>query len=412
MLATRSGTLPSQCIVRGAFVLVLAASLTAQSTPRAARWREDLTVFSHTLKSGQYAFARRNDVRAFDAEMATLQRDADTLTDADITLRLMKLAAAAHDGHSHVDLPLFAPFRRLPLTVEWFADGLAVTAAAPEYSGALGLRVTRIGTMTPEQVLAAAAPYISHENEFALRSESPGYLTTLELLQAIGAADTTGRVTFALAKPDGSSIDISVEPRSPLKWEMVNIFQRQPDHRFYSFENLADTHTMYVRYNSCQNDPKEPFQVFSQTVLADADRHPVERWVIDLRRNSGGRDGIIKPLVNGLAPRSAHQPVFVLIGGTTFSAAIENAMEMKAKLHATLVGEPTGGKPNIYGNPKTVTLPNSQLRVQYSTSFVHHVSGADPSYVEPDVRVTPTLADVLAGRDPVLEAALTRVSGR
>src|SRR5262249_4046028 len=120
----------------------------------------------------------------------------------------------------------------------------------------------------------------------------------------------------------------------------------------------------------------------------------------------GGRSGIIKPLLKGLSGHAARQPVFVLIGGATFSAAIENAMEMKEQLHATLVGEPTGGKPNIYGNPKTLTRPNSQLRIQYSTSFVHHVAGAEPTAVDPDVRVSPTLADLLAGRDPVLEAAL------
>jgi hypothetical protein len=398
--------------VRCTFVLVLAASLTAQSTPRAARWSEDLAVFSHTLKSGQYAFMTRNDVRAFDAEVAALQRDADRLTDADITLRLMKLVAAAHDGHSHVELPLFAPFRRLPLTLEWFADGLAVTSAAPEYGDALGLRVTRIGTMTPEQVLAAASPYISHENEFALRAESPGYLTTVELLQTIGAADSSGRVQVTLQRPDGSPVDISVQPRGPLKWQMVDARQRPPEPRYYRFEYRPDSRTMYVQYNSCENDPTQSFAAFTQAVLAEADRHSVDRWIVDVRRNSGGRSGLIKPLMNGLSRRAARQPVFVLIGGATFSAAIENAMELREKLHATLVGEPTGGKPNIYGNPKTLTLPNSQLRIQYSTSFVHHVSDADPVAVEPDVRVSPTVADLLAGRDPVLEAALRRGAAR
>jgi C-terminal processing protease CtpA/Prc len=138
----------------------------------------------------------------------------------------------------------------------------------------------------------------------------------------------------------------------------------------------------------------------------------VERWLIDLRRNSGGHPAIIESLVSGLRGRAPHQPVFVLMGGATFSAAIENAMELREKLRATLVGDPTGGRPNIYGNPRTLTLPNAQLKVQYSTTFVRHVSRADPSAVEPEIRVSATLADVLAGRDPVLDAALARVSDR
>ncbi len=402
--------------------LVLAASFAAQPGDRVAGWRADLAALSYAVKSGQYAFEKRNDQAAFDAEIASLERDAATLTDARITLRLMKLMAAAHDGHSQVFLPLFDPFRRLPLTVEWFADGLAVMSAAPEYADALGLRVTRIGAMTPEQALAAAAPYISHENDFALRMESSGYLTTLELLQAIGAADPSGRVPFVLEKPDGSALEITVAPGSPLKWQMVGAFEarntpvsvmrRHPEHRYYWFEYLTDAHAMYVQYNSCQNDPTWAFAAFARSALAEADRHQTERWIIDLRRNSGGHPAVVRPLLNALERRAQHPPVFVLIGGGTFSAAIENAMELKQRLGATLVGEPTGGKPNIFGNPKTITLPHSQLRVAYSTTFVRHVSDGDPSSLEPDIRLSSTLQQVLAGGDPVLDAALTHVAGR
>jgi len=36
------------------------------------------------------------------------------------------------------------------------------------------------------------------------------------------------------------------------------------------------------------------------------------------------------------------------------------------------------------------------------------IKDGDPSALEPDVRVAMTLKDVLAGRDPVLEAALNK----
>jgi hypothetical protein len=235
------------------------------------------------------------------------------------------------------------------------------------------------------------------------------------LLQTIGAADPSGRVPFVLERPDGSTLELTVAPGSPLKWKMVGAFdarntpvsvmRRHPEQRYYWFEYLPDARAMYVQYNSCQNDPARPFADFAREVFAAADHERVDRWIVDLRKNSGGMSGVIGPLTNRLASRKAHEPVFVLIGGGTFSAAIENAMDLKAKVHATLVGEPTGGKPNIFGNPKTVTLPNSKLSVQFSTSFVRHVSNDDQSAVEPDVRVSATLADVLAGRDPVLDAA-------
>jgi hypothetical protein len=43
------------------------------------------------------------------------------------------------------------------------------------------------------------------------------------------------------------------------------------------------------------------------------------------------------------------------------------AIEFRSDLHATLVGEATGEKLNGYGEVKVLTLPNSGLKMQYST---------------------------------------------
>jgi len=407
-------------LVGGLVTALLATALTVQPPARADGWRNDLDVFSRTLKSGQEAFAQRNDVGAFDAEIAALKRDANVLSDAEITLRLMKLVARIHDGHSHVNLPLFAPFRRLPLTLEWYGDELAVTGAAPADADALGLRVTRIGPLTPEQALAAAAPYIASENESGLRAESPGYLTTVELLQALGAADVSGLVTFTFARPDGTRLERAIAPGNPLRWSIVDalaahdapvsVSRRHREQRYYWFEYLPEARAIYVQYNRCENDPARPFRAFAQSVMEAADIQRANRWVVDLRQNGGGSTAVVRPLLESLG-RARRGPVFVLIGGHTFSAAVGPALDLRDRAHATLVGEPTGGRPNGYGNAKTVTLPHSGLRVQYSTRFFRSVPG-NPAALEPDVRVTPSLADVLAGRDPVLEAALVPAVSR
>jgi hypothetical protein len=56
-----------------------------------------------------------------------------SLTDAEITLRLMKLVASAHVAHTYVGAPRLQPFRRLPLSLAWFSDGLAIVGASSEY---------------------------------------------------------------------------------------------------------------------------------------------------------------------------------------------------------------------------------------------------------------------------------------
>jgi C-terminal processing protease CtpA/Prc len=87
-----------------------------------------------------------------------------------------------------------------------------------------------------------------------------------------------------------------------------------------------------------------------------------------------------------------------------------NAFDLKARTRAILVGEPTGGKPNHYGQVSSFNLLTSQLRVFHSTRFFR-LSAADPPTLEPDVRVEFGSRDYFEGRDLVLEAVLGFVGG-
>ena len=65
-----------------------------------------------------------------------------------------------------------------------------------------------------------------------------------------------------------------------------------------------------------------------------------------------------------------------------------------------------GSEPNHYGEIKSFTLPNSGLSVYYSTKQFVYIEGDHSSALEPDQVVPLTAADLLAGRDPVLAAAV------
>ena len=95
----------------------------------------------------------------------------------------------------------------------------------------------------------------------------------------------------------------------------------------------------------------------------------------------------------------------MIIGRRTFSSAILNAIELKRRLGAILVGEPTGGAPSHHGEVLTFTLPRSGFTVQYSTKY-HQNPDFEGDAVTPDLPVAATYADFLALRDPVLEAII------
>jgi hypothetical protein len=82
-------------------------------------------------------------------------------------------------------------------------------------------------------------------------------------------------------------------------------------------------------------------------------------------------------------------------------------LDLKKKTEAVFYGEPTGGKPNHYGEIETLTLPYLKLGVSYSTKYFQFVEGDDPC-LTPDVLVELTLDDYRALRDPVLDAILAK----
>ena len=125
--------------------------------------------------------------------------------------------------------------------------------------------------------------------------------------------------------------------------------------------------------------------------------------------NREARRLIIQPLLAGLEQRYlAGQFVvarlFVVVGRDTISSSLLNALQLKEAPVTTIVGEPTGGKPNHYGNTRSLTLANSGLRISYSTRFFS--SPVTTESLNPDIRVALTSAAFFQNRDPVMEAVL------
>jgi C-terminal processing protease CtpA/Prc len=162
-----------------------------------------------------------------------------------------------------------------------------------------------------------------------------------------------------------------------------------------------------VNYSICAEAEAWPFADFMAEVLGVLDAQPVARVAVDLRANSGGDSRILEPLIAALAERqdvnqTGH--LFVLIGPRTYSSALLNTIQFRQDTAALLVGEPTGGEPNHYGELQSFTLPHSGLSVFYSTKHFVYLEGDDSSALEPDQLIPLNAADLFAGHDPVLEA--------
>jgi hypothetical protein len=380
---------------------------------RVARWHEDLALLSKGL--AEKAKPLQDDAakkRRFLDALAELDKDVPRKTDEEIVVGIMKALALVGDGHTQLNFARFG-WHEYPVRLYWFAEGVYVTEAASGYERLLGARLLRVGDASVEHLLKQLSTMIPHENESAFKAFAPTFLTSADVLKGMDAVRDTGEARFVFRGRDGKKTEAALRPvADKVKWVSYPAKQlryARPDENYW-FQYLADSGTMYFQYQHCDEMEKLPFTQFQRQLLDALDANPVKRLVIDLRDNGGGRSSILDPFIETLAKRNATDralPTYVLIGRGTFSSAGLNAIGLKLKAHATFVGEPSGVKPNHYGELKTLELPNSRLRVFYSTQYWRSwPSDADASLM-PDVSVKESWKDYTAGTDAALSAITT-----
>jgi hypothetical protein len=386
------------------------------------QWREDLEFFEQRFPSVQVDSDKLYPPAEFHEDVADLKRDAPSLSDSQVILRLMRIVAKAGVSHNTVETEGKLDFHPYPLQFFWYSDGPGVTHATEEYRLALGARIVRIGSMTPEELEAAASPYLSHENLPLLHGLSPDFMMNREVADHFGLADADGVVEFTFERPGGKQFRLRVAPSTDSQERMISatealqlpdpLYHKRPS-AWYWYEYLADSRSLYIQYNRCRNDPKKSFKAFTQELFKFVDdlhtADGIERVIVDLRFNSGGDSSIVEPLLEGLKSRprlSAKGHLYVLISRDTFSSGMMAAISFREDLHAILVGEASGSRPNEYGEVKTLILPNSKIKIRYTTKYFQLLQDSDPLTLEPDIPIRRSIADFLSGHDQVLDTAL------
>ncbi|MGE5718080.1 MAG: S41 family peptidase [Acidobacteriota bacterium] len=189
----------------------------------------------------------------------------------------------------------------------------------------------------------------------------------------------------------------------PPKTAAAPLFPR-PEDPFWTAE-LAGA-VLYAQVNAMNDGHGETLAGFAQALRQ---RIAGSRGlVLDLRLNNGGDAGKADELLRTLiAADMQGTRIVVLTSRMTFSAAQTFAARIDQWTGAVFVGEPTGSRPNHYGNERKFELPNSGLRGTTASGLNQPVTARDerPTIV-PDILVPTRADDYFAGRDPALDAAV------
>jgi hypothetical protein len=380
-----------------------------------AEWREDLRYMAKELplrhKNAFHTVTREQ----FERAVAELDAAIPRLRDDEILFGMARLTAMIGDGHT--GLNSWQVSRVYPMSFYWFGDELRVVRTTAPHARALGARVVRIGDKDIRVVRQLLNPLISQgENEWFVRGASAGHLRRAEELHALGIVPDMEHAFWTFEDERGKRFTLELSPSDvpDEKIQWLWAYKTAPRYRqnFEKemwFEYLPALQTVYFNFKGYPDTPEFQRRVADLFKLIDA--NPIKRLVIDMRHNGGGdftkvRELLI-PAIKQRAQLLRPGALYVVTGRATFSAAMVNAVDFKKELNATLVGEPTGARPNSYSENRGLILPNSHLTVFYSIRF-YKFSEQDLPAVMPDKRIDPTWADFRAGRDAVLEWILAQ----
>lgn len=386
-------------------------------------WRADLSHMVDGLRREHRNPYHTVSPKALDRTVHALHRRIPSLADHEIVVELARLVALIGDGHTVLRLTEVPNFRRYPIKLYRFSDGLFVRSIANEHMTAAGGRLMAIDGTHVSDAYEAMRPLVSRDNEMGMAAVAPVYLGIPEVLHARGVVSNLERAAFTVQLPSGKATTLTLKPIPTSPLGMVDacdgadrplpLWLRQPEENWHQY--LPENRALYVAYNRVRDRTDERLATFFDRVFTLIQQEPVDRLILDIRLNHGGNNLLNRPLIHHLIRCDRINrwgSLFAIIGRRTFSAAMNLAVDLERHTRVLFVGEPTGASPNHYGENGIIVLPHRGLEINVSTLWWQYsVPFDDRPWIAPDVPARLGSEHYAANCDPAMDAALTHEPG-
>ena len=381
----------------------------------------------------KYNFAHFNHVPQLDWDQAYLDFLPQVIAATDTRSYyevMMRFAPLLHDGHTNIYPPKALQgsfYARPPLHTALIGDKVLVTFVGSEWLGKQGIRVgDEITSIDGIEVKRYAHEHVEPYESSSTVQDMDVRKYTYGLL----AGDKDTSVQLGLDDGHGHRRSVTIARNNyPDRHEPAEFgFRMLPGDVAYlsvdHFESEASSKAfedhlpqimqakaliLDVRHNGGGSD-SYGFRILSH--LTDAPIPSAAQYqlsVSPVTRANGGVTLEWQPLDDSAATYP-HQttpifqgPVAVLIGAETFSAGEDFVMSFDTLKRGILVGQPTGGST---GMPMSFPLPgggSARICVKWDRYPDGHEFVGEG--IAPAIVLAPTVADIRAGKDPVLERA-------
>lgn len=316
--------------------------------------------------------------------------DIDDSSIPDYYFTLSSFLALSHDSHTSRQ-DIYSYFKYYPLELNYIGSKAYVVSALSEYREVNGKEVVSINGVSLQEIERKSALVFPHDNSTYLRLIMDKHLNNTSFLSFIDVAESEDD-SVTLTFSDDSHIILSPLKSSEIdKGDLISASSSYSPYicNDYYRATVIEDGFLLISYNTCSENPDYPIKDFTRDLKRVLSDHKFSTIVLDLRKNGGGDSSILSPVIKLLKKQKCKK--YCLIGENTFSSAILNAVSLKEDAGFTLVGSPTGGSINHYGELKSFVLPDTGWEVYYSTKYFKMSRKYNGSIIP----------DVLIEKDPI-----------
>ncbi len=418
-------TFKLKSILVALFCIALSNSFLAQEKPTTEQWQADLDYLQEQVHSEYPFLFKKITQEAWDKQVADLRAEIPTLTEHEIKVGLTRMVSAFEYGHTQIPFSTLAKDAVLPVNLYHFKDGIYVEGVHKNHAETLGAKVMAVNGMPVNEALAKIRPVVPAENDQYFKGYGLRFLTVPSVLHAQGVTATLEQEISLDLEKDGkrfihsfSAIPLEDMSRDYLyttpneNWLSAREAGQTPNYlkhlndKYFYFEMLEGTKTLYVRQSSVFDHPEETLRDFYARLFEFIDTQDVEKLIYDVRLNGGGNNYNNIHFIKGIMARpklNKQGNFFFVIGRNTFSACQNLTNDVETYTEAILVGEGTSENKNFYGDTKLVQLPNSGIKAYLSFAWWQdkpqweNAEGTTPNFY-----AEPTFEEYRTNQDPVL----------
>jgi len=377
--------------------------------------------------------AKNNFEDTYNKSISLIIQDMEII---DFYIIARKLVGIINCGHTKLHLPdgfwekLTDSVRHFPFKIYYSDDKIYIEENYSDNNLLIrGTEILSINDKTSSTLVKDLLQLITSDGQNSSYKYSQINNITYGLFPAYSEFPDSYKVEY---KPNKSTDTFIVTVQSKSKPVILKKQSLPKRAKAFNFTTIDSLKTAIINIKEFIYFPVSEYMEFIKSSFESINHDNINNLILDFRANDGGDPANAAEILSYITntkpiyfqqwvpgypklkrPLQPKFPqfkgdIYVLTDGESFSTTGHLISLIKYHKLGIIVGEETGGSYYCYGCQSDIKLPNSKFIFSYgSCTYQTKVSGfSNSTGIIPDIKIKPTIEDIISGYDPVLNFVL------